>query len=182
MLLDVWRNRLKRSYFITSAISFIVLLDSLSAYAGPGKPFEKVNCPNTKALVHELINSELSGQRFFAAKKDCRDYKNFPNFRSSSYSYGESPGDIDWYQADAKKPYEIKKISESDDDLVLVEFDWHVVDKQNPKKTKTISDVFKFALYAGKMKDEVGCAGVLFAPANIVVKQSCINFDRIKKK
>ncbi len=159
----------------------LILISAHMVYAGLATPFEKVVCPNTKMLVKELLDSELSGQRFFAAKKDCRDYKKFPHFRSSSYSYGESPGDLDWYQADAKAPYEIKKITELEGDLVLVEFDWHVIDKKNPKKTKTISDIFKFALYAGKTKDEVGCTGVLFAPANLVVKQSCINYDKIKK-
>ena len=165
---------------LTSKI-LLVLLMSVQAFAGPGTPFENVVCPQTKQLVKELLDSELSGQRFYAAKLECRDYKKFPHFRSSSYSYGEPEGSFGWYQADAKTPYVVKKISNLAGDEVEVKFEWHVLDKKNPKKTKIISDVFKFALYGGKTKDEVGCTGVLFAPENIVVQQSCINFDKIKK-
>lgn len=175
VLLNVWRSSLKKY------LAFILIFCFEFSFAESAKPFEKIICPEFKALANELLNSELTGQRFFAAKKDCRDPKNFPNFRAGSYSYGEKPGELDWYQAAAKAPYVIKKITKSEDDLVLVEFQWNVIDKKNPKKTKTISDVLKFAVYAGKTKDEVGCAGVLFAPANIVVRQSCINFDKISK-
>ena len=165
---------------LTSKILFLMLI-TLHAWAGPGTPFENVVCPKTKQLVKELLDSELSGQRFFAAKPECRDYKKFPHFRSSSYSYGEPEGSFGWHQADSKAPYVIKKISELPGDEVEVKFEWHVLDKTNPKKTKIIPDVFKFALYGGKTKDEVGCTGILFAPENIVVQQSCINFDKIKK-
>ena len=174
MLLAALKNKFYKSF-----IAF--WLPVAFAQAGQGTPFENVVCPDTKQLVKELLDSELSGQRFFAAKPECRDFHNFPHFRSSTYSYGEKPGTLGWFEADAQTPYVIKKISELPDKLIYVEFEWHVVDKKNSKKTKIISDVFKFALYAGKTKDVVGCAGVLFAPANIVVRQSCINVDKSKK-
>lgn len=165
---------------VNKIILLILFSVATQVYAGAGTPFEKVVCPDTKQLAKELLESELSGQRFFAAKAECRDYKKFAHFRSSSYSYGEVPGSLGWFEAAAKTPYKIKKISESNGDI-QVDFEWHVLDKKNPKITKTIPDVLKFAVYGGKTKDEVGCTGVLFAPANIVVQQSCINFDKLKK-
>ncbi len=172
---NAWQVVLKNKIYLV----FIILVASLSAKAE--LPFESVVCPNTNQLAKELLDSELSGQRFYAAKAECRDIQKFPHFRSASYTYGERPGALPWYQADLKIPYVIKKVTESPGKLITVQFEWHVIDKQNPTKIKIIPDVMKFAVYAGKTKAVVGCTGVLFAPANIVVRQSCINSSKLKK-
>ncbi len=162
-------------------IFFILLFLSLRVDADITAPFEKVVCPDVKTLAKELLESELSGQRFYAATDACRNEKKSTHFRTASAVFGENPEDIKFLRANEKSPFEILKISEMDGGIVQVEFSWRVLDEKNPKKTKTISDVLKFAAYKGKMKDVVGCAGVLFAPEHIVVRQSCINSEKIKK-
>lgn len=144
-------------------------------------PFEKLICPDARILANELLESEVSGQRFYAAKDECRDEKKLNHFRPTSFDSADNQPGEKFLIASDRNSFEITKFTELEGGIHQVEFSWHVLDEKNPKKTKTIRDLLKFAAYKGKIKDVVGCAGVLFAPEHLVIRQSCINFEKIKR-
>ena len=144
-------------------------------------PFEKLVCPEVRILANELLESEGSGQRFYAAKDECRDEKKLLHFRPTSFDSADNQAETKFLIAADRNSFEITKFTELEGGINQVEFSWRIIDEKNPKKTKTIRDLLKFASYKGKIKDVVGCAGVLFAPEHLVIRQSCINFEKIKK-
>jgi hypothetical protein len=165
---------------LTNRLLFLILF-LLGHRAFAEGPFEKLICPEARVLANELLESEVSGQRFYAAKDECRDEKKSIHFRPTFFDSADNQSDAKFLIAADRNSFEITKFTELEGGIHQVEFSWHILDEKNPKKTKTIRDLLKFAAYKGKIKDVVGCAGVLFAPEHLVIRQSCINFEKLKK-
>jgi hypothetical protein len=136
--------------------------------------FTEETCENRDAVTKEVIELELSGDRWQGGDSDCLKQENFKTVVAAKQELG-NPDLLDPTYLATGEVRIIKQKWLDDVGAVEVEFAY-IGQKISPGGSRTpanVTDTLVYKVNLGKRREQEGCASLLDAPKNFVMKKSC---------
>jgi hypothetical protein len=157
-------------------VAVLALLTALSVPAH-AITFTEHTCEDSKKIVEELIELELSGARWQGGVSKCLKQSRFHTI----FAKHQEVGDEYLLQPEyvLSSGSEVKVVSKKplpDLDAVEVEIGYlaRKYDKKLDQKENFIKDKFVYRLNYGRTRLKTGCVRLIEEPKNFVMKEECL--------